>query len=356
MGRLRSIDRASLEEYFRGLFRQPRLREFRALGSGVHGTGFLVGLETEEGGKTYVLKDIAPEGLGHDYPSDRAGVLLLALDNYGKLPRHVRAIDVLSLGRDGALRAIGGGTEYFLLMEEAAGITYFKDLEALSWKKRLDRTDRAKIRVMAEYLGEIHSRKRKSRTLYLRRLRDVIGHGECLMGVFDAYPRGVLGYRAMAEIEKKCLDWRARLKDKHRRLCQVHGDFHPGNIWWKTGRGPLRQRLCLLDRSRGPWGEPADDLTALAINYVFYSIRHFGALRGPYAEALRAFFRDYLRLTGDEEALQVLAPFFAFRGAVVANPVFYPELTREGRALVFRFVQRVLDAERFEPERAHTYI
>jgi hypothetical protein len=349
------ISRDSLEGYFRGLFKRPRLRGFRALGRGVHGTGFLVTLDTEEGEKTYVLKDIAPGGLGHDYPSDRAAVLLLALDTYGRLPRHVNAVEVLSLQGDGTLRAVGGGKDYFLLMEKAEGTSYFKDLGELSGKSRLEKADREKIRVMAAYLKRIHARKKKSRTLYLRRLRDIIGHGECLMGVFDAYPGGVLSYRDMAGIEKMCIDWRARLKEKHTRLSQVHGDFHPGNIWF-TGGPPAPNRLCLLDRSRGPWGEPADDLTALTINYVFFSVRHFNALAGPYDEALRLFFTEYIGMTGDREVLEVLAPFYAFRGAVVANPAFYPELTLRQRKLIFRFVRRVLETRRFAPERANEYI
>lgn len=350
-----AIDRASLEGYFRGLFKRPRLRDFRALGSGVHGTGFLVTLDTEEGEKTYVLKDIAPGGLGHDYPSDRAAVLLLALDTYGGLPRHVKAVEVLSLQRDGTLKSVGGGKDYFLLMEKAEGTSYFRDLEEMAGKDRLEKADREKISVMAAYLKRIHSRKKKSRTLYLRRLRDIVGHGECLMGVFDAYPPGVLSYREMAGIEKRCIDWRARLKEKHPRLSQVHGDFHPGNIWF-TGGAPNDKGLCLLDRSRGPWGEPADDLTALTINYVFFSIKRFNALRGPYDEALRLFFSEYIRMTGDREVLEILAPFYAFRGAVVANPAFYPELTLRQRKLIFRFVRKVLEARRFAPERAREYI
>ena len=50
--------------------------------------------------------------------------------------------------------------------------------------------DKKKIRAMAVYLAEIHAMKKDSKTLYWRKLRDTIGHGECLMGVFDTYPDG----------------------------------------------------------------------------------------------------------------------------------------------------------------------
>jgi hypothetical protein len=52
----------------------------------------------------------------------------------------------------------------------------------------------------------------------------------------------------------------------------------------------------------------------------------------------------------------VLAPFFAFRGAVVANPVFYPEVTPKQRKIIFRFVHSVLESKRFNPENVRDLI
>lgn len=347
----REIRSDALKQYFRQRLGECRLLSLTELGRGAHGTGYLVELKSEGQRKRFVLKRVAAEGLGHDYPSDRAAMHLLALNTFGQLKHHVKALDVLSLQADGALRPVGGGTEYYLLMEEARGVTYFRDLEALSGKNALDESDRRNITAMTSYLAEIHAEKKDSRQLYLRKLRDIIGHGECLMGVFDFYPEGVLTYEEMAEIEKRCLDWRARLKGRWRRLCKVHGDFHPGNIWFAEDG-----RMCLLDRSRGPWGEAADDVTALTINYIFYSVRHFGEMREPYLGAFRMFFEEYLGLTGDEEIREVLAPFYAFRGAVVANPSFYPELGKVERELIFNFVRNVLDSWRFHPDRVREYV
>lgn len=114
--------------------------------------------------------------------------------------------------------------------------------------------------------------------------------------------------------------------------------------------------FILLDRSRGPWGEPADDVTALTINYIFFSIKNYGKVRGAYLEGLHLFFDEYVKASKDEEITEVVAPFFAFRGAVVANPVFYPELTLEQRKLIFRFVNNVLDDERFELKKINDYL
>ena len=204
-------------------------------------------------------------------------------------------------------------------------------------------------------------------------MRDTVGHGECLMGVFDTYPDGSLSYNEMSGIIKKSVDWIYKLKPKHKRLSRIHGDFHPGNIWFREQSQEFRVKsletpnttfltpnskldFILLDRSRGPWGEPADDVTALAINYIFFSIKNYNDIAGPYLEGLKLFFNEYVRLSGDGEIYEMLAPFFAFRGAVVANPVFYPEVTPKQRKLIFRFVHGVLDAERFNPEKVRDLI
>ncbi len=350
----------SLERYLREFFgRSVNLVEFKRLGSGVHGAGYLLKIEDQGEIKSYVLKDLAPEGLGHDYPSDRAGVFLLALETYGRLPRHVKAIDVISMKQDGTMKSIGGGVEYFLLMETAEGENYFKDLEDFSKKDFLNNMDIKKIEAMTSYLAGIHSTKKDSKTLYWRKLRDTVGHGECLMGVFDSYPEGTLPYDKMAEIIKKSVDWVTRLKPRYKRLTQIHGDFHPGNIWFiPTPNDELRTKIdfVLLDRSRGPWGDPADDITALTINYIFFSIKHHGNVNGPYLEGLKLFYDQYIALSHDDELLSVVAPFYAFRGAVVANPIFYPELTPDQRELIFRFVNNVLDDERFKIEKVNDYL
>lgn len=354
------INEEALKNYVMEEFEGVLRVDIRKLGSGVQGSGFLVEMETAEGTSSYVVKALIPEGLGHDYPSDRAAVFLLDLDEYKNLPKHVRAVDVLAEREDGSIKSIGGGKEYYLLMEKAEGRDYFKDLEEFSRKDALAQEDIEKIKAMARYLAEIHAVKKESRTLYWRKIRDTIGHGECLMGVLDTYPDGTLSYGEMAEIEKLCVDWRARLKPKSHRLSVIHGDFHPGNIWFHPEGGsllhPSSADFVLLDRSRGPWGEPADDITALAINYIFFSLIHHGSVRGAYREGLALFFEEYGRASRDKELFEVLAPFFAFRGVVVANPVFYPDISRDVRSKIFAFIRNVLESERFEIHKVNDYI
>jgi len=356
------INEEALKTYLLEEFRGVDEVHIRKLGSGVQGSGFLIEMKTRDGIKHYVVKALLPEHFGHDYPSDRAAVFLLDLDEYKTLPQHVKAVDVLSETEDGSIKSIGGGKEYYLLMERGTGRHYFHDLSAFSRKSVLEISDIRRIKSLTSYLAEIHAVKKASRTLYWRKLRDTIGHGECLMGIFDTYPDGTLGYDEITAIIKKSVDWIYRLKPNYNRLSQIHGDFHPGNIWFTPpspppGKGGTKGAdFILLDRSRGPWGEPADDVTALTINYIFFSVKKYEDIRGPYLEALNLFFKEYIKLTNDRELSYVVAPFFAFRGVVVANPVFYPELTSKQRRLLFNFVNNVLTADRFELERVNDYL
>jgi aminoglycoside phosphotransferase (APT) family kinase protein len=351
------INESAIKAYLLQKFSGVSRIDIKKLGSGVQGSGFLIEMKTREGFQSFVVKTLLADGLGHDYPSDRASVFLLDLDEYKNLPKHVKAVDVLAEMEDGSVKSIGGGKEYYLLMERVTGVDYFHDLAAFSQKDCLADADKKKIRAMAVYLADIHAVKKDSKILYWRKLRDTIGHGECLMGVFDTYPDGVLSYGEMADVIKKSVDWYAKLKPRYQRLSQIHGDFHPGNIWFTSHESshPLPD-FVLLDRSRGPWGEPADDVTALTINYLFYSIQYFGDVKSAYLEGLRMFFDEYAKASGDEELTKVCAPFFAFRGAVVANPVFYPELTSEQRKRIFRFVHNVLDDDCFRVEKVNEYL
>ena len=360
------INESAIKSYLLQKFSGVSRIDIKKLGSGVQGSGFLIEMKTRDGVQSFVIKALLSDGLGHDYPSDRASVFLLDLDEYKNLPKHVKAVDVLAEMGDGSIKSIGGGKEYYLLMERGEGVDYFHDLGEFSRKDCLEDGDAKKIKAMAAYLAEIHAVKKDSKTLYWRKLRDTIGHGECLMGVFDTYPEDVLSYAEMAEIIKKSVDWYAKLKPRYKRLSQIHGDFHPGNIWFTShdpetfrntiSPSPPLPDFILLDRSRGPWGEPADDVTALTINYLFFSIKQYGDIRGAYLEGLRLFFDEYINASGDQEIADVAAPFFAFRGAVVANPVFYPELTPEQRKRIFRFVHNVLDDDRFRFKKVNDYL
>ncbi|ODS35785.1 hypothetical protein BEH94_07345 [Candidatus Altiarchaeales archaeon WOR_SM1_SCG] len=350
------IKKKYLVDYLEKIYNEKiNVLKFEPLGSGCHGSGFLIEFLHNSKKERLVAKTLKSGiGLGHDHFSDRCQVLMWANDTFNNLPKHVKAVDVAGISGDG-ITSIGKAREFFLLMEEAKGVDYSYDLREMKNKSSLDSEDIEKIKKLTKYLAGIHSVKCTSedaKILYFRKLRDTIGHGECLMGVLDTYPDDIkfTDYFEMAEIEKKCCDWMAKLKHKYHRCCQIHGDFHRGNIWFSD------DDFTVLDRSRGEYGDAADDVTAFTINYIFSSIIHHGKLKGAYEEALRLFYEYYLKFTGDYEIMSVSALFYAFRGVVVANPMFYPDITEKQRRMLFNLVHGILDADEFKIDEVNDYV
>ena len=299
-----------------------------------------------------VIESVRPGPFGHEHMADRAQQLLWAHDAYGRLPRHARALDVGAVRASGELVPLGNAEELFMLAEFVEGREYADDLIRLRAGGDLTSLDRERSAALCDYLVDVHRVKRAEPELYRRRVRELVGHGECIFGVADSYPaEGPVPFEVLRELEKRCVDWRWRLRGEEQRLCRVHGDFHPWNILFREGAD-----FSVLDRSRGEWGEAADDVSCLAMNYLFFSLQRSGRLEGGLRELWLAFWERYLDRTGDLRLLQVAAPFLAFRGLVMANPLWYPNLAPGLRALILRFVTRVLDAESFDPTYVAEYL
>jgi len=299
-----------------------------------------------------VIESVRPGPFGHEHMADRAHQLLWAHDAFGRLPRHVRSLDVGAVRASGELVPLGNAEELFQLAEFAEGHEYADDLIALRGGADAGPRDRARCDALADYLADVHAVKRDEPGLYLRRVRELIGHGECIFGVADSYPDGgPVGLDTLRDIELACVRWRWRLRGRVGRLCRVHGDFHPWNILFRDGVD-----FSVLDRSRGEWGEAADDVACLAMNYLFFSLQRSGRLDGGLRELWLRFWHRYLSRTADAALLDVAAPFIAFRGLVMANPLWYPNLAPGLRGALLRFVMRVLEAERFDPDRVDEYL
>jgi hypothetical protein len=290
------------------------------------------------------------QGFGHDYPADRAWQALYGHTAYNSFPRHARSLDVGIVHASGALASVADAAEFFQLVEKVDGTLYWHDLDRLL-EAPLDEQDRARAEALGRFLAEAHAVKQDEPTLYQRRIRELVGHGECLMGILDSYPHPypALPPAVCEELERAAVGWRWRLRGRTHRLSRVHGDFHPWNLLFRNGVD-----FSVLDRSRGEWGEPADDVSALAINYLFYGLRNQERTRGPsdpdpFSHLLCTFLESYLRASGDQEILEVLPPFFAFRALVIAHPRWYPTLAPPTRRALVHFARRMMIDSAFDP-------
>ena len=96
-------------------------------------------------------------------------------------------------------------------------------------------------------------------------------------------------------------------------------------------------------------------MSCLTINYLFFSLQRSGRLEGNFEVLFKRFWSRYLEHTGDREVLSVVAPFFAFRGLVIASPVWYPNLSETNRRRIFSFIRNVLDDDVFDPNKVNEY-
>jgi hypothetical protein len=298
-----------------------------------------------------VFHTASPSPFGHEHMADRAQILLWSHGAFSRLPRHARSLDVAAFRNNGELISLGDVGEFGLLTEYVEGEGYNRDLERIANTGSMTDFDVARADALCDYLVQIHRTVGGEPGLYTRRVRELVGHGECIMGLADSYPPdGPIPPSRLEEIEHLCVNWRWRLKPLAHRLCQVHGDFHPWNILFGDG-----VEFRLLDRSRGEWGDPADDVACLTANYLFFSLRRYERLCGPMEILFRRFWQRYIDNTCDGEMLRVVAPFFAFRGLVMASPVWYPTLPASVRQALINFIISVLEADSFDPQEVNSY-
>ncbi len=296
---------------------------------------------------TLVFHTARRDQFGHDRRADRAAEMLLGFDRMGRIPGHVRALDVGAIKKDGSgLVSLAGVGEFYLVTSFAPGHLYADELRRVAQRGSANPEDLGHTDALAKHLVTIHREKYADPERYRRAVRDLVGSGEGLFGLTDAYAPDVpmAPPERLLAIEHQAVDWRAKLKPRTHRLSRTHGDYHPFNVLFSdTGE------ISLLDASRGCMGDPADDVTCMAINYVFFAAEHPGTWAKAFRPLWLRFWQVYQEGARDDELFQVSAPFLAWRGLVVANPVWYPNVRADARDRVLRLIERALGAERFDP-------
>jgi Ser/Thr protein kinase RdoA (MazF antagonist) len=168
------------------------------------------------------------------------------------------------------------------------------------------------------------------------------------MGLCDSYPSDhpIATPHRLKAIETEAVRWRWNLKSHTHRTRRIHGDFHPFNLLFREGTD-----FSVLDCSRGGVGEPADDLAAMSINYIFFSLQNHRLFHGALREIWNVFWHTYLSETEDLQVLDVIAPFFVWRCLVLASPVWYPNIPNALRDRLLQYAERLLENEPFHPDR-----
>ncbi|MFH1710310.1 MAG: phosphotransferase [bacterium] len=333
---------------------------YEKLGSGWHGTGYKIKFKSKKAkgkSKEVVLRTLMPVDFSHDWLSDRAKVFVLQHELARVLPNHIGSFDVSGYTKDGDLVSLGGIKEFFQIVEVARGVSYSRDFQRIMETGKLTDGDVKRAIALSDYLVKLHGKKFKgskeeTRSIRRRHSRDAVGHGEMMMGVVDTYPDkfGFITKDKLTHIICKAVKFRESIKDIPFAPCRMHGDFHPGNVLFDG------KKLTMLDASREVCGDPADDVTTMAINYIWFAVMQSGAFEGPFAELFTAFWDNYFKKTKNRHILRTAGIYFAFRGVVVAHPVFYNLQSDSVRKKIMRFVDNVLSERAFDPDKINEYL
>ncbi len=315
-----------------------------------YGAPLRIDIRHEGALKSVVLHSATPNPFGHELRANRAEEMLIAADTFDLVPRHTRVFDV------GAFRgedfvSLRDTSEFYLLTEYAEGRPYAHDLRQIAELGALRPNDLARVDALVRYLVSMHAIKLPQPSLYTRSIRDLLGSGEGIFGIVDGYPEHADGVsrEQLEQLESLSLGWRWRLKRHYARLVRIHGDFHPFNVLFDEG-----SELRLLDASRGSAGDAADDVCAMTVNYLFFALDKPETWQTAFQPLWRRFWSEYLEASRDSGLLQVVAPFLAWRCLVLANPIWYPQVSSAARGRLLDFATRALGAQCFDPESANT--
>jgi hypothetical protein len=292
----------------------------------------------------FVFRTSGCDEFGHDRRADRASNLVLAYDTFAAMPDHVRALDVgFELGE--GLSSLRDAGEPYLVTSYAEGRLYAEDLRRVARDRAATREDLARCDALAGWLARLHAERIEDPVAWRRAVRDLLGHGEGIFGIVDAYGTDVPAAppSRLAAIERRCLEWRWRLRGQSDRLRRTHGDFHPFNLLFAEGT-----RFTALDASRGCKGDPADDVVALSLNYPFFALQAAEAWDRGLGPLWRRFWERYLEAAGGG-VLESAAPFLAWRALVLGCPRFYPALPAAARDALLTLAERALAAPALDP-------
>lgn len=134
-------------------------------------------------------------------------------------------LDMVVRSGMGKMESISEAEGLWLVTRYCPGRPYADDLMRIRDGGTIEPSDVKRAEMLASYLAKIHQVRQDEPALWRRRLRDLVGDGEGIMGLTDSYPSSLscIPQRDLRFIEEMVNCWRWRLRPFTHRLCQVHG-------------------------------------------------------------------------------------------------------------------------------------
>lgn len=302
-----------------------KILKISKLGNGFMATGFQIDFKADKEIKKIVIRTLRPVNFSNDYPADRMGSFWIQHHSAKLLPSHVKSLSIIGIEKKTKMiGAVDHYDEFIQLLEWAEGEEYFVDLERILKENKAGENDYKKVILLSNYLVKIHQKKFKgpkdqASSLYKRHTRDYAG-SRFIMDVLDTYPSEIFftSWHKLHQLVFEVYKFREKSKNNFERLSKIHGDFHPGNIKFQD-----KNKFIILDASRVIWGEPADDVSCLGINYLWYALKQTGKFKGVFRDLFNIFWNNYLQKSDDKEINNILPLFIAIRSVVLKHPLYF---------------------------------
>lgn len=331
-----------LSEYLSKKFgRTIRISSITKLGEGCHGVAYKAISKKNE---SFILKQFSEKGRNLEFKEDRIREALLIQRTANELDNHIRIHNVSYVDSSNKLSDYPY-VEPIIIMEEIQQEEYFKDLDSIATKKELSMTDKIKIKKIALYLAQLHSKKLNPK-YYHRYLKDWFSFG-ILELVNELRPS--LGENKVFDLKKKFLEFEHDLHLHESRCSQIHGEFFPGTIHFDTNND-----LKTYDMRRIGAGEPADDVGSILFNFYAFSFQAHGEVTPWFEEAADLFLDTYIGETADVEIIQFLPAFMAYRCLILAHPDIVP-MNEESRKLLRDFLFDLVTMKQYDKNKFEKY-
>lgn len=325
MSHILGIKKENIKKILEEIYHQRvEILKISKLGSGFMATGFRVDFRIKKEIKKIVIRVLNPVDFSNDYPPDRMASFWIQHHSAKSLPHHIKSLGIIGIEKNSSAVSVDHFHEFLQVLEWAEGEEYSVDLERILKENHATKQDLKRVIMLSNYLARVHQKKYKgpqdqALSLYKRHTRDYIG-SRFVLDVLDTYPLEIsfTTWNKLHQLVFEIFKYREKFKNNFQRLSKIHGDIHPGNIRFYT-----ENKFTVLDASRAIWGEPADDVSCLGINYLWYALKQTGSFKGVFRELFDAFWNNYLEKTEDQEIARIMPLFIAIRGIVLKHPLYF---------------------------------